>query len=113
MKAGYMRTALYTLQKFWWYNKASLGELVLLEILGKFERLKDVLLYLLDSSSEVCKGLTKCWNSKNHLVVSSEFWKSVQACTILVPFFLSEGKICTELLQLSHKKNNFKANHFF
>ncbi len=28
----------YTLQKFWWYNKASLGELVPLEILGKFAR---------------------------------------------------------------------------
>ncbi len=40
------------------------------------------LLYLLDSSSEVCKGLTKC--SKNHLVVSSEFWKSADYfCNIL------------------------------
>ncbi len=26
---------------------------------------------------EVCNGLTKCWGSKIHLVVSSEFWKSV------------------------------------
>ena len=33
------------------------------------------LLFLLDSSNEVCKGLTKCRSSKNHLVVSSEFWK--------------------------------------
>ena len=35
------------------------------------------LLYLLDSSNELCKGLTKFWSSKNHLVLSSEFWKSV------------------------------------
>ncbi len=33
----------------------------------------------LDSYNEVCKGLTKCWSSKNHLVVSSEFWNSVQS----------------------------------
>ncbi len=35
------------------------------------------LLYLLDIPCEVCKGLTKCWGSKVHLVVSSKFYESV------------------------------------
>ncbi len=30
------------------------------------------------SICEVCKGLTKCWGSEIRLVVSSEFWKSVE-----------------------------------
>ena len=66
----------YILQKFWRYNKASLGELVPLEILGKFARFNSESLAKISpsfytvstvhwtmrySSSEVCKGLTKCW----------------------------------------------------
>ncbi len=72
----------HSLPKLWRYNKASLGELVPLEILVVSTRfnLRSLaathLLYQLDSSNEVCKGLTKSWSSKNHLVVSSEFWKS-------------------------------------
>ncbi len=84
------RASSYTLLKFWQYNKASLGELAPLEILGKFTRFNLGSLaeispivytvstvywtmrysfYLLDSSYEVCKDLTKCWSSKNYLVV--------------------------------------------
>ena len=39
------------------------------------------LLYRLDISCEVCKGLTKCLGSKVHLVVSSKFYESVEATT--------------------------------
>ena len=35
-----------------------------------------------DIYREVCKGLNKCWGSEIHLVVSSEFWKSVHADVI-------------------------------
>ena len=48
----------------WRYNKASLGELVSLEILGKHQQ-------------GLIRESTKFWGRKVHLVVSSEFFKSV------------------------------------
>ena len=49
----------YTLPEFRRYNKADLGELVLLEILGKHQQ-GLVELFQLDIPCEVCKGLAKC-----------------------------------------------------
>ncbi len=62
----------YTLRKFWWYNKASFGELVTLEILGKHQQGYGA------PSVSLGKGCTKCQGSKVYLVVSSKFYESVQ-----------------------------------
>ena len=59
-------------------NKIYFAKLVALEILG--DRLQGLTQGVFNSKRiyhKVCKGLTKCWNSEIHLVVSSEFWKSV------------------------------------
>ena len=49
------------------------------------------MLYLLDISCEVCKGLTKYWGSKVHLVVSSKFYESAWSNTLKAsPFISSE-----------------------
>ena len=55
------------------------------------------LLYLLDSSNEVCKGLTKCWSRKNHLVVLSEFWKSEMPLPERQLADMSNCTLCTKI----------------
>ncbi len=66
----------YTLRKFRQYNKASLGVLVPLAILGKHQQVPD---YLLEMSLDLSKGSTKFYGSKVYLVVSTEFYESVGA----------------------------------
>ncbi len=59
-------------------NKVYFAKLVVLEILGDhLQGLTRGVFNMHDIYREVCKNLTKCWNSKIHLVVSSVFWKSV------------------------------------
>ncbi len=82
----------YTLRKFCRYNKASLGELVPLEILGKNQQgltwgiwPRYYLLYLLDISLGLSKGCTKCQGSKAYLVVSSKIYESVGTTSKVQP----------------------------
>ncbi len=76
-----------TLRKFWWYNRASLGDLVLLAILGKHQQgltlgiqprymLVYIFAYLHDISLSLTKDCTKCQGSKVYLVESSEFYEN-------------------------------------
>ena len=75
-------TGACTLRKFRQYNKASLRELVPLEI---------DLLYLLDISLGLSKGCTKYQHIKV-CVVSSKFYESVLIWTATVITQLTQGK---------------------
>ncbi len=65
---------------------------------------RDALANLLDSSNEVHKGLTEWWSSKNHLVVSSEFWKSVGIRHYICQFHSCLRKYC--LNAVKYMQNN-------
>ena len=104
----YFATSLvkYTRIKYWWINNASLRSVSSVgnpqqastgftsgSLAGFYSgRVAAIhLLYLFDISCEVSKGLTKCWDSKVHLVILSKFYESVISGHYLFFFLAGVG----------------------